>query len=92
MKAIIARLAKLDSGSRHGKWTLDFLELIDQHNATLAAKLATQIGHETAVFKPMVRKLKALGLTESLEVGYRLSPRGETVLGAIRKKRNFKLI
>jgi hypothetical protein len=23
-----------------------------------------------------VRKLKALGLTESLEVGYRLSPRG----------------
>ncbi|MBT8336701.1 MAG: hypothetical protein KJO11_08860 [Gemmatimonadetes bacterium] len=27
-----------------------------------------------------VRKLKALGLTESLEVGYRLSPRGAAVL------------
>ena len=28
-------------------------------------------------FKRNVRKLKELGLTESLEVGYRLSPRGE---------------
>lgn len=27
-----------------------------------------------------VRKLKALGLTESLEVGYRLSPRGRAYL------------
>jgi len=30
-----------------------------------------------------VRKLKELGLTESLEVGYRLSPRGVAVLRAI---------
>jgi hypothetical protein len=28
-----------------------------------------------------VRKLKELGLTESLEVGYRLSPRGWSYLG-----------
>jgi hypothetical protein len=27
-----------------------------------------------------VRKLKNLGLTESLEIGYRLSPRGRVVL------------
>jgi ribosomal protein S19E (S16A) len=27
-----------------------------------------------------VRKLKELGLTESLEVGYRLSPRGRALL------------
>ena len=27
-----------------------------------------------------MRKLKAMGLTESLEVGYRLSPRGRAVL------------
>jgi hypothetical protein len=27
-----------------------------------------------------VRKLKALGLTESLDVGYRLSPRGEALM------------
>ena len=28
------------------------------------------------MFKRDVRKLKELGLTESLEIGYRLSPRG----------------
>jgi len=31
-------------------------------------------------FKRRVRQLKELGLTESLEVGYRLSPRGRAVL------------
>jgi hypothetical protein len=31
-------------------------------------------------FKRDVRKLKELGLTESLEVGYRLSPRGAALL------------
>ncbi len=36
-------------------------------------------------FKLNVRKLKALGLTESLEVGYRLSPRGRTVLARLGK-------
>ena len=35
------------------------------------------------MFKTDVRKLKELGLTESLEVGYRLSPRGEAVLRAL---------
>ncbi len=35
---------------------------------------------DKARFKTNVRKLKGLGLTESLEVGYRLSPRGEAVL------------
>jgi hypothetical protein len=34
------------------------------------------MGRETLPFKRDVRKLKELGLTESLEVGYRLSPRG----------------
>lgn len=34
---------------------------------------------EKMAFKANIAKLKALGLTESLEVGYRLSPRGATV-------------
>jgi len=42
--------------------------------------LAAELGYETAWFKNNVRKLKALGLTESLEVGYRLSPRGRAFL------------
>jgi hypothetical protein len=28
-----------------------------------------------------VRKLKAFGLTESLKIGYRISPRGQRVIG-----------
>ena len=38
------------------------------------------VGRETQPFKTGVRKLKALGLTISLETGYRLSPRGEAFL------------
>ena len=34
------------------------------------------------MFKRDVRKLKELGLTESLPVGYRLSPRGRAYRGA----------
>jgi hypothetical protein len=38
---------------------------------------------ERASFKLNVRKLKSSGLTESLEVGYRISPRGLAVLKAL---------
>ena len=45
-----------------------------------APDLAAQVGRETGEFKRDVRKLKELGLTISLEVGYRLSPRGQAYL------------
>jgi hypothetical protein len=45
-----------------------------------AADLAASVGREKHPFKLDVRKLKELGLTESLEVGYRLSPRGRAVM------------
>jgi hypothetical protein len=48
--------------------------------ATLAATLAEELGQEKLVFKRNVRKLKELGLTESLEIGYRLSARGRALL------------
>ncbi len=57
------------------------LALIERHPETKAAELAEQIGREPPAFKRDVRKLKELGLTESLERGYRLSPRGRAVLG-----------
>ena len=41
---------------------------------------APQVETELPTFKRRVRQLKELGLTESLEVGYRLSPRGRAVL------------
>jgi hypothetical protein len=74
------RLARLDAASRHGPWTTAVLELIRDHPGTRAADLAERVGRETQPFKLDVRKLKELGLTESLEVGYRLSPRGRAVI------------
>ena len=47
---------------------------------TQAATLAAELDREKLKFKQDVRKLKELGLTESLEIGYRVSPRGKAVL------------
>ena len=74
------RLARLDRASTHGPWTLETLRLIDAHPATLSTDIAAMVGRERMPFKTDVRKLKELGLTESLEVGYRLSPRGRAYL------------
>jgi hypothetical protein len=74
------RLARLDASSRRGAWTLAVLRLIRDRPEVRAGDLAPTRGQETLAFKRDVRKLKELGLTESLEVGYRLSARGRTVL------------
>jgi hypothetical protein len=74
------RLARLDGASTHGPWTRPTLELIAANPARRAGDLAAMVDRETQPFKTDVRKLKALGLTESLEVGYRLSPRGAALL------------
>lgn len=74
------RLARLDRSSLHGAWTLPVLRLIADRPGTRAADLAATVGLETLRFKADVRKLKELGLTESLDVGYRLSPRGRALL------------
>ena len=83
-----ARLARLDRSSRRGPWTTAVLELIRDNPGTLAADLAAGRGQERLAFKTDVRKLKALGLTESLRVGYRLSPRGEAVLAWLDQQRS----
>jgi hypothetical protein len=77
---VVARLARLDRASRSGPWTHAVLRCIAERPGVRAADLAASFGRETAPFKLDVRKLKALGLTLSLEVGYRLSPRGEAYL------------
>ena len=46
-----------------------------------------RLGRETLPFKVDVRKLKKLGLTQSFEVGYEISPRGRAFLAAARRKR-----
>jgi hypothetical protein len=79
---IAARLARLDKASTHGAWTDATLRAIERSPGVRAADLAEQLGRERLPFKTDVRKLKALGLTESLEVGYRLSPRGRAFLAS----------
>ncbi len=102
VEAIGAKLARLDrtphrsrGAARPGKagacdrdmpWTDDTLEIIRKHPRVAASKLAAMLGRETLPFKIDVRKLKRLGLTQSFEVGYELSPRGVAYLAA-RKKR-----
>jgi hypothetical protein len=85
LEEIIGKLRKLDQNSQRGNWTQLYLQMIHDQPNTHAAILAGQIGLDIPHFKPWVRKLKALGLTESLRPGYRLSPRGLKVLNELRK-------
>ena len=80
---IDARLDRFDRSSKHGPWTRAVLDAIAARPATRAPDLATSFGRETADFKLDVRKLKNLGLTTSLRVGYELSPRGAAYRRAI---------
>lgn len=73
---IAQRLQRLDQRSPTGPWTSRTLTLIRSRPGVRAGDLCGLVGLELQPFKLNVRKLKTLGLTESLEVGYRLSPRG----------------
>jgi hypothetical protein len=74
------KLQRMDTRSGDGAWTQRYLKLIERYPARRAPELAELVGLETQPFKTRVRRLKELGLTESLEVGYRLSPRGRAYL------------
>lgn len=87
VEAIGKRLARMDKAAADGPWTTKTLELIAQHPATRAADLAPHLHQERLPFKANVRKLKELGLTISLERGYRISPRGEAYLNAAKRAR-----
>ena len=80
------RLARLDAASRHGAWTLAVLHLIRDRPEVRAGDLAPSRNQEKLTFKRDDRKLKELGLTESLEIGYRLSARGRAVLERLGKR------
>jgi len=81
LEQVRQQLAQWDARSQHGPWTMMILRLIQDHPETRAAELADLISLETAALKANVRKLKELGLTESIaKGGYRLSPRGQAVL------------
>ena len=83
---LLGRLGKMDERSQRGAWTRATLEAIAAQPGRRAGDLAAAQNCETARYKTDVRKLKALGLTISLEVGYQLSPRGEAALTALRDR------
>jgi hypothetical protein len=81
---IAKKLAAMDRGE---PWTKKTLAIIAKHPRVAASKLAARLGRETQPFKIDVRKLKKLGLTQSFEVGYELSPRGRAYLEAPQRRK-----
>jgi hypothetical protein len=79
-RGIDRRLDRLDA-ARGAPWTRQVLALIAERPGVRAPDLAASLGRETQPFKIDVRKLKELGLTHSLDVGYEISPRGRAYLG-----------
>jgi hypothetical protein len=71
------KLAKMDA---KGKWTKRTLAMIARHPRVAASQLAKKLKRETLELKADIRKLKRLGLTQSFEVGYEISPRGRAFL------------
>jgi hypothetical protein len=84
VRAIREKLARMDAKE---PWTKKTLAIIAKHPRVAASKLAAKLGRETLPFKADVVKLKKLGLTQSFEVGYELSPRGKAYVTSARTKR-----
>lgn len=78
--AIAERLARFDETADQS-WTEPTLRLIASRDGITAAEISERVGMDKLKLKVRIRKLKELGLTESLTVGYRLSPRGRSFLG-----------
>ena len=82
VSALSARLDRMDRAAEH-PWTHDTLRQIQRLPGVVSTELAAEAGQERRAYKLRVRRLKALGLTESLQRGYRLSPRGQAYLAAL---------
>jgi hypothetical protein len=86
LAALNTRLDRMDRAADQA-WTRSTLRQIQRLPGVVSTELAAEAGQERATYKLRVRRLKALGLTESLERGYRLSPRGEAYLAAVESPR-----
>jgi hypothetical protein len=80
--ALSARLERMDRAAEQ-PWTHSTLRQIQRQPGVVSTELAAEAGKERRTYKLRVRRLKALGLTESLERGYRLSPRGQAYLESL---------
>jgi hypothetical protein len=79
VSALNARLERMDRAAEQ-PWTHPTLRQLQRLPGVVSTELAATAGLERRAYKLRVRRLKALGLTESLERGYRLSPRGQAYL------------
>lgn len=82
---IVAKLAAMDARSSAGPWTREYLAMIAANPRLGAKHHAARRGEETLELKAKVRRLKALGLTVSYEVGYGLTELGERVSERLRE-------
>ena len=80
--ALNTKLDRMDRAAEQ-PWTRKTLRQIQRLPGVVSTELAAEDGQERQAYKLRVRRLKALGLTESLERGYRLSPRGVAYLAAL---------
>ena len=76
----------MDTSSSRGPWTGAVLTLIAERPGVVSTALAEAMAWERQDFKLHVRRLKELGLTLSLNVGYRLSPRRESYLNDLQTR------
>jgi hypothetical protein len=81
--AISGRLERMDRASKRGPWTMQVLSQIASQPGVSSVVLAPELDWERPDFKLHVRRLKELGLTISLDVGYRVSPRGAAFLALV---------
>jgi len=86
IQVLRSRLDRMDAHAPDGPWTVRTLEALRAYPGIRAGDVCRVVGQEKELFKLRVRKLKNLGLTESLGTGYRLSPRGEALLTLLRSE------
>lgn len=77
---LLERLERLDRHTAIASLSFNLLDLIARWPERRAQELAEEVSMEKLAFKRHVRKLKELGLTESMKTGYRLSARGQRLL------------
>jgi hypothetical protein len=82
VSVLSARLDRMDRAAEQ-PWTHSILRQIQRLPGVVSTELAAEAGQERRAYKLRVRRLKALGLTESLRRGYRLSPRGRAYLESL---------
>jgi hypothetical protein len=74
------KIVRFNNSKIYPGWATKVLKTIQQNPGESAASISEAVGYEKDWLKPSIRKLKELGLTINLEIGYSISPRGNAYL------------